>query len=115
MNRYHWGRYKHIYLGIDFADRGDYTCLVVAEDLLWYGPNPATDFTPEVRGELGDPHSARGWKSPLELSPRALAEVIEANNEAGFEGVSGAGSEGDKALPRHRLPEGHSENRAVSL
>ena len=86
MNRYRWGRYRFIYLGLDFADRADYTALVVAEDMLWYGPNPATDYTAEVRGELGDPQSARGWKSPLQMSARALAEVIEANNEAGFEG-----------------------------
>ena len=86
MNRYRHGRYKFIYIALDFADRHDYTALVVAEDLLWLGPNSSTDFTPEVRAELGDPHSARGWKSPLEMSPRAILELAQANNEAGFEG-----------------------------
>jgi hypothetical protein len=37
MNRYRHGRFKFIYVGIDFADRHDFTAVVVAEDPLYYG------------------------------------------------------------------------------
>jgi hypothetical protein len=85
MNRYRHGRYKFIYVGIDFADAHDFTAVVVAEDPLYYASTTA--YSPRVETELGVPSSdAMGWLSPLEMSPNALAELMEENNRWGFAG-----------------------------
>lgn len=61
VNRYRHGRYKFIYVGIDFADAHDFKLVTPSSD-------------------------AMGWLSPLEMSPNALAELMEENNRWGFAG-----------------------------
>jgi hypothetical protein len=39
VNRYANGRYRFIYVGIDFAERHDYTAITVLEEPLYYGPS----------------------------------------------------------------------------
>jgi hypothetical protein len=84
INRYVNGRYRFVFIGIDFAERHDYTAITVVEEPLYYGPSGA--FSQEVINELGDPHEERGWRSPLEISPTAIAELMVENNRWGFEG-----------------------------
>lgn len=84
MNRYRHGRFKFIYVGIDFADRHDFTAVVVAEDPLYYGTS--TPYSGAVEAELGNPEGAKGWYSPLELSPRAILELAQENTRWGFVG-----------------------------
>jgi hypothetical protein len=84
VNRYAHGRYRFIYVGIDFAERHDYTAITVVEEPLYYGVSAA--FSQEVINELGDPYEERGWRSPLEISPTAIAELMVENNRWGFEG-----------------------------
>ena len=65
VNRYANGRYRFIYVGIDFAERHDYTAITVLEEPLYYGPSGA--FSQEVINELGDPtrseDGALRWRS----------------------------------------------------
>jgi hypothetical protein len=87
MSRYRYGRYRFIYVGIDFADRHDFTCVVVLEDSIYYGTS--TSYSAAVEAELGYPEDlgeGSGWLSPLEMSPRAILEVARENNRWGFEG-----------------------------
>ena len=84
VHRYANGRYRFIYVGIDFAERHDYTAITVVEEPLYYGPSGA--FSQVVMNELGDPHEERGWRSPLEISPSAIADLMVENNRWGFEG-----------------------------
>jgi hypothetical protein len=48
-------------MGIDFADRHDFTAVVVAEDPLYYGTS--TPYSDAVEAELGNPEGAKGWYS----------------------------------------------------
>jgi hypothetical protein len=58
VNNYAHGRYRFIYVGIDFAERHDDTAITVVEEPLYYGVSAA--FSQEVINELGDPYEERG-------------------------------------------------------